>query len=263
MKIKCHRFKHLLSYTLICLLFFLSFCIIALEKIPSPTQFIYINDYVGIMEENDIQTILSIGQELEKKTSAEATIVIINSTEGLPIENYANHLFRTWGIGQKEKDNGLLLLVALDDHAWRVEVGRGLEGAIPDLLSHEIMTSLAAPAFQKGNYSQGLASAYNAFATTIAKEYNVSLEQASPVNFLDTTPPSKGNPLFIIIPLIIFLFIDLIFNRGRIFSFFLQMLFWSQLGGRNGRGGGSSGGGFGGGGFGGGSSNGGGSSGSW
>lgn len=236
----------------------LSVSIFGAINYPRPTPYKYLNDYVGIIDRQSAQRIITLGREIEQKTGAQAVIVIINSLEDRPIEEYANGLFRTWGIGQGNKDNGLLILLAMQDQRWRVEVGRGLEGAIPDVLSNRIMQQLALPEFEEGYYGQGLAQAYSQFGDEIANEYGVTLTHSLGTSILmqeATTNRSSAGLMGYGIILAI-LFIDLIFNGGRL----LRFLFLSSLfsGHRNGRGGG---GGFGG--FGGGSSNGGGSSGSW
>lgn len=239
----------------------LSFLIGATLDYPQPTNLKYINDYVGIVNEDDTKSILSIGKELEDKTGSQVTIVIIDSTNGIPIEDYSVNLFRTWGIGQSKKDNGLLILLALQDKRWRVEVGRGLEGAIPDALSNRVMETIAKPQFQESNYSIGLRDAYSSFCDIIAKEYNITLEKSLNIQLPSTENSSKGfGSISLIIIFISLVALDVLFNRGRIFSTLLNLIFWSNLSNRRG-GGSSNGGGFGG--FGGGSSNGGGSSGSW
>ena len=259
---KSKVFKFLSSLLLILLLSFNS--VSSVISIPNQTNLKYLNDYVGVINEPQKGNILGIGRELELKTGAQATIVIINSTNGTPIENYSLELFRNWGIGQKNKDNGLLILISIDDKTWRVEVGRGLEGAIPDALSNRVMETLGKPSFLEGNYSQGLMNSYSTFCDIIAKEYNVTLDKS-----LDLTVPSYGNTTenssrgFAFsggIILILFL-LDIILNRGRISSTLLQIIFWSNIGRGGPRGGSGGGGNFGG--FGGGSSNGGGSSGGW
>lgn len=232
-------------------------------SIPTQTNLKYLNDYVDIIKEPEKGSLLGIGRELELKTGAQAAIVIINSTNGIPIENYSLDLFRTWGIGQKDKDNGLLILLSINDKAWRVEVGRGLEGVIPDALSNRIMETLAKPSFLKGNYGEGLLNSYSTFCDTIAKEYNVSLDKSLhlsvPSYSNEKSTSSRGFAIPGAIILVLFL-LDIILNRGRISSTLLQIIFWSSIG-RGGPRGGSGGGNFGG--FGGGSSNGGGSSGGW
>lgn len=263
-----NRFLKVFLSSLILLILFSSFSANAEDKYPTPTDYKYVNDYVGIITDSEAKSIISIGKELEDKTGAQAVIVIINSTEGTPIEDYANKLFRTWGIGQKEKDNGLLILLALDDRKWKVEVGRGLEGAIPDALSSRVMNSLATPQFKSGNYGEGLLQSYSAMADYIGTEYGITLDKSLNITLPNESSYNYENIVNSKIPIIIVVvlfFIDLIFNRGRIFSSLLQLLFWSNIGrgGRGPRGGSGGGGGGGFGGFGGGSSNGGGSSGSW
>lgn len=229
---------------------------------PLPTSSKYLNDYIGLLTETQTSQVLSLGKELEDKTGAQAVIAIIDSTDGLPIDQYALNLFRSWGIGEKGKDSGLLILLAVEDQSWRVEVGRGLEGAIPDLLSSHVMDSLAKPSFIASEYGQGLTSSYSVFCDAIAKEYGVTLSHSLNITAPTTThdeSPFNGGRIGALIVLLLLL--DFIFNRGRFSSTFLQLIFWSNINRRNGPRGGSSGGGFGN--FGGGSSNGGGSSGGW
>ncbi|MGL4107730.1 TPM domain-containing protein [Clostridium sp. LP20] len=255
-------FKVFLSSLLLVLLIS-SITVLADVTLPTPTSNKYINDYVGIVNVENTRNIISIGKELEGKTGAQAIAVLINSTNGVPIETYGNKLFRTWGIGAKGKDNGLLILVAVNDKTWRVEVGRGLEGAIPDALSNRIMESIARPSFIEDNYGKGLMDSYSAFSDEIAKEYGVTLDKSLNIvipNRNTVSNSRKGGSPVIWIIVLVFFFVDLIFNRGRIISTILQIAFWSNIGRRGPRGGG---GGYGGGGFGGGSSNGGGSSGRW
>ncbi|MEG0307790.1 MAG: TPM domain-containing protein [Clostridium sp.] len=263
-----NKFSKIFLSSLILLLVLFSFTALAEDTYPTPTDYKYVNDYVGIITDSQAKSIVSIGKELEDKTGAQVAIVIINSTSRVPIEDYSNKLFRTWGLGQKDKDNGILIVLALEDKKWKVEVGRGLEGAIPDALSSRIMNSVAVPQFRDGNYGEGLVQSYSVIADHVSEEYGITLDKS-----LNITLPKENssnnntrNSKLLVIVVAVLFFADLIFNRGRIFSSLLQVLFWSNIG-RGGRGpGGGSGGSSGGGGFGGfggGSSNGGGSSGSW
>lgn len=239
---------------------------------PTPTNYKYINDYVGLMDEATKENIVSIGKELEDKTGAQSVIVIVDTIGNDTIQNYANKFFRSWGIGEKDKDNGLLILLAIDDRSYKVEVGRGLEGVIPDLMSNRVMENLATPYFKNNDYSTGLLNSYSKFADLIASEYNVTLEKSTTLNIPNNQYSNKSTLIGRVIPNLPSFFIlgiillDFIFNRGRITKTILKLLFISSGrgprggGGRGGFGGGSSGG-FGG--FGGGSSNGGGSSGKW
>lgn len=256
--------KRYSSLILVVLLLMGTFSVRAAINYPTPTSNKYLNDYAGVVNQKSANQIIALGNELEKQTGAQAIVVTVTTLEGVPIEDYANTLFRKWGIGQARKDNGLLILLAVNDKQWRVEVGRGLEGVLPDALTNRVMMALGKNDFIAGKYGQGLANTYSVFCDEIATEYGVTLAHS-----LHVMPPTQNNaakgyqrsyiPYFLITGLLI---IDLLFNRGRLLRLILQMLFWSNLSGRNrnGRGGGS-GGGFGG--FGGGSSNGGGSSGGW
>ena len=255
-------FKKVLLISSLLLVCIYSITFAANTKFPSVTTNKYINDYTGTISKNYTEKIISIGKELEEKTTAQCVIVVINSTNNVLIEKYANELFRSWGIGTSEKNNGLLILLAMDDRNWRVEVGKGLEGAVPDVLSNKIMTSYGKP--------------YE-FSNKIAEEYGVSLTSLENINVSSkdyNNNNSSSNTSNKVIPgvIILLIFLDIILNRGRVCRTFLQMIIISShhrgpRGGGGGFGGGSSG--FGGGnsggngGFGGGSSNGGGSSGSW
>lgn len=240
----------------------------ARSNYPTPTNLKYINDYTNTINNDYKEKIVSIGKELEDKTGAQAIIVAINSTNNISIEDYTNKLFRGWGIGKSEKDNGLLILLAINDRQYRVEVGRGLEGTIPDALSNRVMESLAKPSFVQGDYGEGLLNSYSKLCDYIAEEYGVTLDKSLNIELpsqAQSTTSKNKNLGFVGIGFLILIFLDLIFNRGRVMSTLLQLLFWNNFfnGGRRGGGGfgGGSGGGFGG--FGGGSSNGGGSSGRW
>lgn len=241
-------------------------------NIPSPTGLKYVNDYVGILDKTTSDYLVSVGKEVEDKTGAQSIVVIINSLQGTDIESYAYSLFRSWGIGQKEKNNGLLILLAMENRRWRVEVGKGLEGAVTDISSARVMDYVAQTYFRGGSYGEGIRSAYSSFADSIAKEYGVTLEKnvvKIPYNTAVSSSSGRGSAVRLFLILGVFL-VDLIFNRGRFTRSLINILLWGSFfrGGRGGRnGGGYGGGGFGGGGgyggFGGGESGGGGSSGGW
>ncbi len=233
-------------------------------EFPKATASKYANDYVGVIDADSAQYIMSVGKELEDKTGAQAVVVVIDSLKGETIESYANGIFRNWGIGQKDKNNGLLILLSIKDQIWRVEVGTGLEGAITDIYSSRVMNDFAVPKFKQNQYGQGLRSVYSILSDNIAKEYGVTLEKN--INVPQYNESSKklntsnrGNGI-LVIGVIVLIILDFIFNRGRLTRFMIKILFWSAIlrrGGRGGRGGGGLGG------FGGGSSSGGGSSGRW
>ncbi|WP_442781457.1 TPM domain-containing protein [Clostridium sp. CF011] len=234
-------------------------------KYPKATELKYVNDYAGVIDSKSTEYILSVGKELEAKTGAQATVVVIDSLQGEPIEAYTTGIFRSFGIGQKGKNNGLLILLSMKEKKWRVEVGTGLEGAVTDIYSSRVMNDFAVPRFKQNQYGEGLRAAYSALADNIAKEYNVKLDKNVNVpQYVESSNVSKKGSGILAIGFIVLVFLDFVLNRGRITRFIITLLFWSSIGRRGGgNGGGFGGSGGGSGGFGGGSSSGGGSSGGW
>lgn len=95
--------------------------------------------------------------DLEAKSTIQLVVATVKSLEGQEIEPYANQLFRTWGLGQKDKNNGVLLLVAPNERRVRIEVGYGLEGTLTDALSKIIIVNAITPRFKEGDFSGGIA----------------------------------------------------------------------------------------------------------
>lgn len=176
--------------------------------VPKPTMYKYINDYVGIVEKEIAEKIISIGKELEDKTGAQITAVVIKTIGSTTIEEYAVELFRKWGIGQKGKDNGVLLLVAIGDRELRIEVGYGLEGAVTDGKAGRIRDNYIIPYFKEGKYSKGLYYGYLAIAREVAKEYNVELTFDINAELKDIDE-KKSESLWHEVPFFIILFIIL------------------------------------------------------
>jgi len=221
--------------------------------IPAPSGFV--NDYAGILSSGAKSEISRLAERVEEKTSAEIAVITVKTTSPLTIEQYAVELFQKWGIGKEGMDNGVLILVAVDDRKVRIEVGYGLEGAITDLKSKVIINDLMTPAFRKGDYDIGVASGVVMIAKIIRDEYGVDLDLKGASEALPAGRRGGRSPLGSLITLIFFI---LIFGTRFGMFFFLMSGsggYWSSGGG------GSFGGGFGG--FGGGMSGGGGASGGW
>lgn len=227
------------------------------QNVSYPAASGYVVDQSGIIDSAAKMRLEAWILELKQKTNAEVAVVTLDSTGSLSIEDYAVNLFQRFGIGQKGKDNGVLLLVAFKDHHMRIEVGYGLEGAITDANSSRIINTIMAPEFKEGHFSEGIEKGTAAIVSLIAKEYNVSLTGV-PQTLYQEAPGSSIWTLFFFICLFIAFFLV---RGGMFFPLFLGGGF---------SGGGYSGGGYGGGGFsggfggfGGGMSGGGGASGSW
>ncbi|MCX5687903.1 MAG: TPM domain-containing protein [Candidatus Omnitrophica bacterium] len=218
----------------------------------------YVNDYANILSDEVKAKLTVLSGEIENKTTSQLAILTIDTTSPLDIETYAVKLFEKWGIGQKGKNNGVLILVAVKDRAVRIEVGYGLEGAIPDALAKNIIEKSMIPFFKNGDYNAGILQGAVVLSHLIAGEYNVEISELENIKITASSKqPSIFDVLFII-------FIIIILIRARLFWFFPML---GKGGGKSGgywSGGGNSGG-FGGGfgGFGGGFSGGGGASGRW
>ena len=225
----------------------------------------YVVDLADIIDNGVEQKLNGYLQELEQKTTAQMIVLTLKSLEGEAIEDLAITLAHDkWKLGQAGKDNGLLLVVALDDRKYRIEVGYGLEGIIPDGFAGEVGRRYMAPYFKENDFSGGIYSASLVLANTIADDAGVKIT-GMPVVARRTGSSGgreQSGPCGKIGFLLFMVFAVYMFIRHP--RAFLTFILLSSLGGgrRGGWGGGSGGfGGFGGGG--GGGFGGGGASGSW
>src|SRR5208283_1325047 len=92
----------------------------------------WINDYAGILDESTREKLTALITELKSKTGAEIAVVTIKSLEGDDLDDFTNRLFTKWGVGEKSKDNGVMLLISYEDRKIKIETGYGIEGIIPD-----------------------------------------------------------------------------------------------------------------------------------
>ncbi|EEX83249.1 conserved hypothetical protein [Brucella abortus bv. 3 str. Tulya] len=113
-------------------------------------------DAAGIIDPAQRQQLVQKLADFEVKSSDQLVVVTVPSLNGEDIETYSNRLFRAWALGQKQENNGILLVVAPNDRKVRIEVGYGLEGVMTDALSSIIINGTIIPEFRSGNYSQGI-----------------------------------------------------------------------------------------------------------
>src|SRR5450631_2573533 len=203
--------------------------------------------------------------DLEAKSGIQLVVATVASLDGDEIEPYANALFRTWKLGEKDKNNGVLLLIAPNQHKVRIEVGYGLEGTLTDALSKIIISNAMAPRFKTGDFGGGIERGVDDIITVLTTDSSEwqkrpDLRIVSQDSMLDELGPWIALGLFVLL----FYLLTPSRERGNFLSFLLGVLMSSGRGGGYGGGRGDWGGGSGGGGFsgGGGSSGGGGASGS-
>ena len=130
------------------------FVVFAYQNPGIPTGFV--NDFAEMLTAEQRQSLEKKINDFEKTTGNELSVVTVSGLGGDTIENFAVKLFEDWGIGKKNKDNGVLLLIARDERQFRIEVGYGLEGALTDARSFWITQNILRPAFQKGDYYGGI-----------------------------------------------------------------------------------------------------------
>ncbi|HEX8041822.1 MAG TPA: TPM domain-containing protein [Chryseosolibacter sp.] len=217
-----------------------------------------IHDEAGILSPAFVDRLEQQLKKHEDSTSNQIAILIIPSLQGEPIEDFSLRAAETWKLGQAEKDNGVLLVVAFEDHKVRFEVGEGLEGVLPDAICNQIIRNEIAPHFRQNDYEGGIQAAVTAVIQAIGGEYQAD-EQAS------ERQGGKGGSLWgTLIIILIIILISWIRGGGR--GNYRRGGWSSGTGWYGGGFRGGSGGGFGGGGGfsgGGGGFSGGGSSGSW
>lgn len=206
---------------------------------PPPTQNFFVNDFADCINETDEQKMQSMAEELYKKTGAQVVCVTVNSLDGKDVRDYALGLGREWGIGSKNDNNGVLLLLAVDDRQVDIEVGYGLEGALPDGKTGRILDNYAVPYLKSDDFSTGLREAFSALIGETATEYGVEINGSSLAPDEDEDEEYESSKA-VVIDFIIFIIILLVIRKitGR-----TPFIFFGG-GGNHRSGGGFSGGGF-------------------
>ena len=214
-------------------------------------------DQANIIPADTAGAITSKLADLEQKSGIQLVVATVTSLEGQEIEPYANELFRTWKLGEKIKNNGVLLLVAPNEHRVRIEVGYGLEGTLTDALSKVIIANAITPRFKTGDFGGGIARGVDDIITVLTTDS--SEWQQRPAVRLDSQSTRDPTDWLIWLGVFVVIILCIIFPGFRWFvlNVALQILLSS---GSSSSSSSSGGGGFSGGG---GSSGGGGASGSW
>ncbi len=257
--------------TIVCSLVLCAFTAFSQDLPAKPSTLV--TDYTNTLTTDEKQQLETKLDAFDDSTSTQVAILIIKSVGQFDINEYAQKVGRSWGIGQKGKNNGLIILVALGDRKVSIQTGYGVEGVVPDAITNEIIQNDIKPRFKAGDYFGGLNAATDDLIKYTKGEYKS-----------DKKPAGKGGgggaAGFIVLIIIVIVLISIFRGKGGggqiIDSRGGASPFWWFLGGAllgrgsggggwggfsDGGGGGDSGGGFGG--FGGGDFGGGGSSGSW
>lgn len=145
---------------------------------PEPTDRFFVNDYAGILSDEQAQTVYEAGVKLYRACQAQVVLVTVENTGGQVLEEFSLGLAREWQLGDADKNNGLLLLFTTDGPHSRIEVGSGLEGAIPDSKAGRILDTYLVPEYDTPDrWGDGLTETYKALLNQVYAEYGLTEEE--------------------------------------------------------------------------------------
>jgi len=197
-----NKFFKLLAFVGVLSLVF-GFTASAKPNYPEPTTEFFVNDFAGCLTSQDETEIFNKAENLYNACKAQVVVVTVDSLDGYEIEDYSIGLAREWGIGDKDKDSGILLLLSVNDREVRIEVGSGLEGALPDSKTGRILDTYGMEYFRNNDFSAGLTAVQDSLVNEVFIEYGLEPDA-------DYEPISEEEDLPIataVIFLIIFVFI--------------------------------------------------------
>ncbi len=153
----------------ICLFAFCAAFVFAQPVIPKLTM--WANDFTGTLSQSELNDLNYRLKSYQDTTSTQIVVVIISSLEGYPLEMLSEETATKNKIGTGDNNNGILLLIAKDDKKLRIEVGYGLEGAVPDAIASSIIRNEITPEFRNGDYYLGISNGIDAIIKAIGGEY--------------------------------------------------------------------------------------------
>ncbi|HAQ06828.1 MAG TPA: hypothetical protein DCR24_04600 [Bacillus bacterium] len=206
-------------------------------EIPAPVGDIYVQDFANILNDHEEEQLRNIGRQVENQTTSQIAILTVNSIGENSIEEYGVEAYRTYGLGTRENNNGVLLVLAMQEKKVRIEVGYGLEGTIPDGKAGRILDEYAIPHLVNGQPSLAIMNTYQALANEVtgASEFGSEPSEPEAQEF-----PIPTWLLIIIVFAVVVL--DFLFFGGTL-TYLLLSIISRGGGGPRGGGGGSSGGG--------------------
>jgi len=176
-----------------------------------------VNDYARILEPEQAAALENNLAAIESSTTAQFVLLTIPSLEGEPLEDFSLRVAEAWKLGQKRADNGLLMLVAVEDRAIRIEVGYGLEGTLPDGKCGTIIRQVIVPEFRNGKYYTGILKAFQVMGQAVAGD-------PSQIKLLESREAKSGHSsglgTFFVVLILFFLVAKIISpcRKGRWYS---------------------------------------------
>ncbi len=198
----------------------------------------FVSDFAGMMSAEEVSALELKLRDFNATTTIEIAVVTVKSLNGDTIENAAQKIFDTWKIGKEKVDNGALVLVSLEDRKARIQTGYGLEGALTDIQSAQIINEDIVPAFKEGEYYKGLNLAVDDIVLAVKSEagFSESGEKLKD-SWIMKLLFSNGGWIFIFIPFLILRIFAIFLGRtkswwlGGVLGGLLGLLLWLWIGG--------------------------------
>jgi uncharacterized protein len=169
-----------------------------LEKVLQAPHSQRVYDYAGVLSAAERVQLRRQMLALEPKHLAQGAIVVVHRVEGQTMERFAQQILNRWGVGEKRRNNGFVILVAIDQRKWRLATGGGLRKKIPDAMASRLMREAVVPSFRHKRYAEGLSAAVTAIRKKLAGERPITAVTtsyaASPSTEQFTPPASTGLP---------------------------------------------------------------------
>ena len=223
------------------IIFILYFFLFSLFSLDIPYLSGRVNDYTNTLDDNTITLLENKLANYEEKTTNQIAVLIIQSLEGENLNEFSIKTAERWKLGQKGKDNGVLLLVALNDRKLRIEVGYGLEEYLTDLKCGRIIRNKITPYFKTNNYDQGIIEGVDSIIKVIEGADNLDEQNTktknNQVNFIDSQVDDLDIVMRILMGFFIFgiiglfTFIGIVAPRGFAgwFLYFFLIPFWAMF----------------------------------
>ena len=199
------RSENAIHLLLIAFVLVFAFSSQAAEVIP-PKPPRYFNDYAGVVSKEAAQRFNEQLAQFERETSDQVVVAVFPKMQSdSDIADYTQRVAQAWGVGQKERRNGVVLFVFIQDRKMFIQVGYGLEGALPDITAFDITDSHIKPLFRTGNYESGIATGIDLICKAIRGEYKGSGKTVA--------GQRHGGNAFSLLPFIIFVIVLIIISR--------------------------------------------------
>lgn len=177
--------------------------------IPVPKM--HVADRAKIIDKKTESRLNTFLAELESKTGAQMVVLTVKTTGGVPVDQFSIDLAREWKLGQFEKNNGVLMVIAKKDRKYSIEVGTGLKSVLPNTFCSEVAKTLFIPNFRAGDYNQGIYQGAIAIVNKIAQDAGVTISGAPRT----VRQPRRRGSGFSFLPILLIFILPMIMGRGR------------------------------------------------